>query len=122
MSGRRGNRVERSKPKDAQCPLLAVPPQIAQAAQRPAEVTRSLRHPVIRVGRLHLRVELTEVAAGTCVLSWGARSGTRHGAGFTGCVRRRARSSPRVRWRHSRSVLTADRASLTVPLPIGIAA
>ena len=68
LTGRRGNRIERSKPKHARDPLLAIPPEVAQAAQRPLQIARSLSHPVIRVSRLHPRVELPEVTAGTCML------------------------------------------------------
>ena len=67
-ASRRGNRIERSKPKHARDALLAVPLEVAQPAQRPLQMGRSLWHPVIRVARHHPRVELTEVSAGTCVL------------------------------------------------------
>jgi len=68
LTGGRGNRIERSKPQHARDPFIAVPPEVAQAAQRPLQIARSLAHPVIRVPRLHPRVELAEITAGTCVL------------------------------------------------------
>jgi inner membrane protein len=71
LAGRRGDRIERSKPKHARDPLVAVPSEVAQAAQRPLQMARPLSHPVIRVRRLHPRVELAQVTAGTCVLQPG---------------------------------------------------
>ncbi len=46
----------------------------------------------------------------TACLSRGARRGTRHGSGLTGCIRWRARSTARLRRRASSDVLAADRA------------
>jgi hypothetical protein len=44
------------------------PPEVAQAGQRPLQIARSLSHPVVRVRRLHPRVELAEATARTRVL------------------------------------------------------
>ncbi len=68
FTGRRGNRIERSKPKHARDPIFAVPLEVAQSAQRPLEMARSLSHPVVRVRRLHPCVKLVEVTAGARVL------------------------------------------------------
>src|SRR5262245_49231010 len=38
LTGRRGNRIERSKPEHARDPLLAIPSEVAQAAQRPLQI------------------------------------------------------------------------------------
>jgi hypothetical protein len=68
LTRRRGNRIKRSQPEHARDPLLAISPEVAQATSRPLQIARSLAHPVIRIPRLHPRVELAEVAAGACVL------------------------------------------------------
>jgi hypothetical protein len=41
LTGCQGNRIELSKPKHTRDPLLAVPPEVAQAAQRPLQIARS---------------------------------------------------------------------------------
>jgi hypothetical protein len=41
LTGCQGNRIELSKPKHARDPLLAVPSEVAQAAQRPLQIARS---------------------------------------------------------------------------------
>ena len=38
LTGRRGNRIERSKPEHARDPPLAVPPEVAEAAERPLQM------------------------------------------------------------------------------------
>jgi hypothetical protein len=119
LTGRWGNRIERSKPKHARDPLLAVSPEVGQAAQRPLQIARPLSHPVIRYAvTIHASNWPRSPLERACS-SRGTRSGTRHGP-VSRDMSAGTRSSPRVRWRSPAAPLAADRARPTAPLPIGL--
>jgi hypothetical protein len=53
-------RIKRSKAQNARDPLLPVPLEITQTSQCSFQVARLLRHPVVRVSRLHPLIELVK--------------------------------------------------------------